>query len=127
MTDAEQRRSVREVWFVVAVVLILQSLALFGVSALIYRDHARIDDNVTALAQARQQRVGVVLSGCQRGNELRRAVRQIAQTQAFRINTGPRGGKPPALDPDAFATTPCREVVIEQTGVDPGPVANYVP
>ena len=126
MTDADQRRHVREVWFVVAVVLILQSVALFGVSALIYRDHTRIDDNVGELAQARRERVGVVLSGCQKGNELRRAVRRITVEQVSRT-PAVEGATRPEIDPDAFSTTPCREVVIEQTGVDPGPVANYVP
>lgn len=67
--------------------------------------------------------IAQTLSGCQKGNELRRAVLSIATEQASR--SGATEGQKLDLDLDAFTITPCRQVVITITGRDPGHVSNF--
>lgn len=69
--------------------------------------------------------VGLTLNGCQKGNELRRAVARIAAEQAARTASIDSAKRPP-IDRDALTITPCRRVVEVITGSDPGPVSNFV-
>lgn len=91
----------------------LLSVSLLASGALFARVQASVDDIERAAAAT----VAQSLTGCQRGNELRRAVRVI---------TGHIPGARARVDADALTPTDCRYVVLGTTGVDPGPVNDYV-
>lgn len=72
-----------------------------------------------------EDQVEQTVLGCQRGNELRRALHQIASEQARRT-TNVDGATRLALDPDAFRIESCQATAIRITGQDPGPISNFV-
>ena len=107
-----------------AVMLLVVAVLASGITLLLIAvfdplGGARRDDVLSAAS------VGVTLNGCQKGNELRRAVDEIARIQTNRTALVPRT-EPPVIDEDAISITPCRAVVIQATGVDPGPVSDFV-
>lgn len=98
------------------------------INGLIYQQvrnqQGQTNDAVFAVEEAFERQFRQTLLGCQRGNELRRAVGQIAAEQASR--TRKTGGDRPILDPEAFRIASCRATVIAINGIDPGPVGNFV-
>lgn len=123
----EVRRQIRQQWFAVGVVVLLQFVAIAGLSAAIIRDHQRIDDQIVLLERNRAGTLSQTVQGCQRGNELRRAVLTIRENQAARTGAFGNGGvSNQAIDPDAVALFDCRQTTIRVTGQDPGPVSDFV-
>jgi hypothetical protein len=97
------------------------NLALVGV--MFARVEAQVDDVERVIGAT----VAQTVLTCERGNELRRAVRAIATEQARDRRASGKGFHVPQLDPDALVIQSCRETAIRVTGIDPGPVEDFVP
>jgi protein-S-isoprenylcysteine O-methyltransferase Ste14 len=102
-------------------VMLAVTLALVGMM------FARIEANVDDVERVIGATVAQTVLTCERGNELRRAVRAIANEQARDRRASGRGFYVPQLDPDALVIQSCRETAIRVTGIDPGPVGDFVP
>lgn len=126
MTQADFRRRMRQVWFVMAVVVACQGVAIAAVSLALFSQHDRVLDATEQVQRNQRSGVNATIVSCQRGNELRRAVGLVAREQA-RDRTSRGLGTAPTLDPDAFTRTSCRRTAIDVHGVDPGAVPDYVP
>lgn len=121
------RTEVRNVWKVMMVVVIAQAIAIFIISFVLANAITSINDTVQDVGTAQTATVAQTLQGCQRGNELRRAVRIIAEIQKRRAELQPDPPiPPPVIDNDAFVINNCRATVIRVTGFDPGGVSNFV-
>lgn len=106
---------------IAALVLVLSAIGAWQLS----NQQADLEHQLELVEMNAATNAGVTLNGCQRGNELRRAVAMIAAEQASRTRNVKEANRP-GIDPDATSITPCRRVVTIVTGRDPGPVPNFV-
>jgi hypothetical protein len=81
-------------------------------------------EDVAALDEARQNQADSTLVGCQRGNELRRAVAQLEAE--FERDCPLCRVALIDVDPDAVVIDDCRKTTIQITGIDPGEVSNFI-
>lgn len=118
------REANRQQWWALGVWVLISTLALGYMIVRIEHVANEADRQITAIEANRGGVAEQTLRGCQRGNELRRAIRlfdaefsrECPLCRAAVID----------IDPDAATIDDCRETTERISGVDPGPVSDFV-
>lgn len=114
--DIAARKANRRQWHYLLAFSAIVVVALAAITYSLWQDQQRQQDNIAEIVENEKAAVENTLLGCQRGNELRRAVRQL-QAEFTRDCPLCRVARLD-IDPDATVIDDCRATVEVITGIE---------
>lgn len=125
--DTPARAAIRRQWHYLIIFSLIVAVTIGVISGLIFHEHRDNQNQIERIEQNRRSSAETTLRGCQRGNELRRAVAQIKSDQTARTGEFSSEVQNTEIDPDAVLIDNCREAVKKVTGVMlPEGTSNFV-